>query len=71
MSEHAEALVCLSALPHGSYVKEMLQPRSLYRLANFYINKQLNGKEDLYRLEEGRMDEWGLFTLLDGELMLC
>lgn len=71
MSKHAEALLCLSALPHGSYVKEMLQLRSLYRLANFYINKQLNGREDPCRLEEGRMNEWGLFTLLNGELMLC
>lgn len=71
MSEHVEALSCLSALPHSSYVKEMLQLRSLYRLAKFYVNKQLNGRGDLCRSEECWMNEWGLFTLLDGELMLC
>lgn len=63
MSEHVEALVCLSALPYGSYVKEMLQLGSLYRLANFYVNKQLNGRGDLCRNEERQMNEWGLFTL--------
>lgn len=63
MSEHVEALVCLSALPHGSYIKEMLHFGNLYRLANFYVNKKLNGRGDLCRNEEWQMNEWGLFTL--------
>jgi len=65
------ALACLSALTHGSDVKEMLELGSLYRLANFYVNKQLNGRWNLCRKEECGMNEWGLFTLLDGELILC
>lgn len=63
MSEHVQALVCLSVLLHGSYIKEMSHFGNLNRLANFYVNKKLNGRGDLCRNEECQMDEWGLFTL--------
>lgn len=59
MNEHVEALVCLSALSYGSYIKEMLHFGNLYRLANFHVNKKLNGRGDLCRNEECQMNEWG------------
>lgn len=37
----------LTALPHGPYLKEMLQLGSLYGRAHIHVSKQLNGQGGL------------------------